>query len=151
MDVIQHAARNADGQDGEVAASFVLDAARDVHDHALVQLDLLIVDGHGPLAVDDVVELVGALVIVKLGVVDLYVMHFGGGAVLLLDEAANLAAGFGPGGDVGGVAAEETGYGGHCLVSYGFCGGRTKALNWPVSAHAFSKLCKEVVCGPVAK
>jgi hypothetical protein len=85
----------------------VLDAPRDVDDDALVQFDLLIVQDHRPLAGDDVIELVGARVVVQLGVLDLDAVDFASRPVLLLDEAADLAAGFCPRPHVGRVASQE--------------------------------------------
>ena len=101
--VVQDASRHADGQDGESADGFVLDAAGNVHDHAAVQLDLLVVQDHRPLAVDDVVELVRLLVVMQLGVVDFDVVHFARRGVLLRDEAADGAARLRPRFDVRGV------------------------------------------------
>ena len=51
-----------------------------------VEFDLLAAADHGPLAGDDVVELVGALVVVQLGVLDLDEVDLAGGTVLLLDQ-----------------------------------------------------------------
>ena len=97
MHIPHDAARDADGENGQVSLGFVLDAARDVDHDAGVQFDLLVVEGHGAGAGDDVVELVGPFVVMQLGVVDLDLVYFAGGAVLLFDEATNLPAGFRPG------------------------------------------------------
>src|SRR5262249_20210375 len=113
MDVVQDAPGDADGQDGQLAHGLVPDAPGDIDHHALVQVDLLIVEDHPALPVDDVVELVGALVVVQLGVVDLDVVDLGGSLILLFDDRADLAAGLGPGLDLGGVTAQEPGYGAH--------------------------------------
>ena len=50
-----------------------------------------------PAAGENVVELVGTLVVVQLGVLNVDVMDLGGCSVLLLDQAADLAARFHPG------------------------------------------------------
>src|ERR1700730_2236584 len=62
VDIIQNAARHADGENRQVSLRLVLDAARHVDHDSLVQLDFLVVEDHGALAVDDVIEFVGALV-----------------------------------------------------------------------------------------
>jgi hypothetical protein len=82
-------------------------ASGDVDDSPLAQLDLLAVEHHRAGAGDDVIEFVGALVVVQPGVVDLDVMDLGGGAVLVLDQAADLAAGLRPGLDFGRVGAKS--------------------------------------------
>ena len=84
-----------------------LHAAGDIDDHALVHVDRFVVQDHRALAIDDVVELVGPLVVVQLGIVDLHVMHFGGRAILLFDQAANLPARFGPGSNRSRVADQK--------------------------------------------
>src|SRR5207248_47325 len=109
----QDAAGDADGEHDEVALGLVLDAAWDVDDDALVQFDLLVVEGHGALAGDDVVDLVGVLVVVQFGVVDLDVVDLGGRPVLLLDQTADLPARFRPGHHLGRVATQEAGGGRH--------------------------------------
>src|SRR5262249_36913750 len=105
--VVQHAPGDADGQDREPADRLVPDAPGDVNDDARVQLDLLVVEDHRAAAVAAVIDLIGLLVVVELGVVDLDVVDLGRGAVSLLDEGSDLAAGLGPGRNVRGVAAEE--------------------------------------------
>src|SRR5262249_18282044 len=117
VDVAQDATGHANGQDGQVAPGLVLDAAGHVDDDAGVQLDLLVVQEHRPPAGDDVVELVGALVVVQLGVLDLDVVDLAGGVVLLLDEAADLAAGLRPGPDLRRVAPQEPGSRAHGVSS----------------------------------
>ena len=81
----------------------------DVDHDAAVQLDDFVVEDHRTLAIDDVIEFVGPLVVVELGVVDLDVVDLGGGPVFFLDEWADLPAGLFPGGDLGGVTAQELG------------------------------------------
>src|SRR5262245_32400405 len=113
VNVVHNATRNADGEDSQVPPRLVPDAAGNVNHHALVQLDLLVVEDHPAPAIDDVVELVGVRVIVKLRVLDLNVVDLGGGPVLLLDKTADLAASLGPGLDHGRVAAQEPGGSSH--------------------------------------
>src|SRR5262249_24044068 len=57
--------------------------------------------------------LVRLLVVVQPGVLDLDVVDLGGRAVLLLDQAADLAAGLRPGRDVRRVAPQETNFRAH--------------------------------------
>jgi hypothetical protein len=87
----------------------VPDATRHIDHDARVQLDLIIVEDHRAPAVDDVVKLVGLLVVMELGVIDLDVVDLAGGPIFLLDERADLAAGLGPRLDLGRVATEELG------------------------------------------
>src|SRR5688572_17601032 len=101
MDIVEHAAGDAYGQHGQFANRFVFDPARHIHHNATVQFDFVVVQDHRALAVDDVVEFVGAFVIVQLGVVNLHVVDFASRAVGLLDQTTNRAAGFSPRGDVG--------------------------------------------------
>src|SRR5579862_7402481 len=56
MYIAQDAARNAHREHRQISLRLVLDAARHIDDNAGVQLDLLIVENHRPLAGDDVVE-----------------------------------------------------------------------------------------------
>jgi hypothetical protein len=70
----------------------VPNTSRDVNNHAAMELDGLIVEHHSSLAIDDVVKLVSALMIVELRVLDLDVVDLARGAVSFLDEAADLAA-----------------------------------------------------------
>src|SRR5262249_6479037 len=90
-----------DGQDRQLADGLVSDAAGHVDDDTPMQLDFFVVEGHRALAVDDVVDFVGLLVVVQLGVVDLDVVDLGGGTVGGLDQRTDLAAGLGPGLHVG--------------------------------------------------
>ena len=73
MHVVQDAARYADGEDRQVAFRPVLDASGDVDD-PLVQLDLLVVEDHGVLNLD--------------------MVDFTRGPVLLFIEAPDLPAGW---------------------------------------------------------
>jgi len=97
VDVVEDAAGDADGEDGQLPDGFVPHPAGDVDDDALVQLDLLAVEHHRPLPGDHVIDLVGPLVVVQLGVADPDVVNLGGRTVLLLDQAADLAARLRPG------------------------------------------------------
>ena len=81
VNAVEDAAWDADGEYCQIADSFVLDAARDVDHHALMQFDLGAVERHRPLAVDHVVELIRVGVILQLGVVNLEVMGLGRRAV----------------------------------------------------------------------
>src|SRR5690348_9559033 len=96
MDVAKDAAWNANRKDGQFPDSLVLDASRDINDDALMQFDFLIIQDHRALASDDVIKLVGSLVVVQLGVLDLNMVNLTGRPVLLLDQAADLAAGLRP-------------------------------------------------------
>jgi hypothetical protein len=107
--VVKNASRDADGENRELADRLVLDAARDVDDDTRVKLDGLVVEDHGSLTADDVIDFVGLGVVVKFGVVDLDVMDLGGCLVVFCNEWTDLAAGLGPRGDIGGIAAEAAG------------------------------------------
>src|SRR4051812_13472085 len=85
VNVVQDAPWDANGQHGQIADGLVLDAPGYVDDHALVQFDLLAIEDHRTVAPDDVVNLVGLLVVVQPGVPDLDVVDLGGGPVRLLD------------------------------------------------------------------
>jgi hypothetical protein len=56
----------------------MLDPARDIDDNAAIKLDLLFVENHLSLTVNNVIELVRPLVIVQLGVINFDVMDFRG-------------------------------------------------------------------------
>src|SRR5262249_368028 len=71
VNVAEHARRDAHDQDGQVALRLVADAPGYVDDHAGVQGDLLVVQGHRPAAGDDVVDLIRPGVVVQLRVLDL--------------------------------------------------------------------------------
>src|SRR5439155_15514586 len=105
--IVQHATRHTDRENGQTPLGLVLDAAGHVDDHARMQLNLLIVEYHGSLAGDHVIEFVGPVVVVQPSVLDLNVMDLTGGAVLLINEAANLTAGFHPGRYFRRIAAQE--------------------------------------------
>ena len=70
---------------------------RYVDDDATVQLDRLVVEHHRTLAIDDVIEFVGPLVVMKLGVVDLDVVDLRRGSIFFLDQRSDLPAGLLPG------------------------------------------------------
>jgi len=94
---MQHPARDTDAQDLQVAPRAVLDAARNVNDHAFAQFDFFLIEGHSTLAGENIINFIGALVIVELGIGDFEVVNFRGRSILLVDEGADLAAGFRPG------------------------------------------------------
>ena len=96
MHVVEHAARDANDEHGQVAPGFVLHAARHVHDHILVEFDLFIVEAHLTLAIEHVVNLVRAQMIMQLGVGDLQVMDLRRRAVLFFEERTDLAARLSP-------------------------------------------------------
>jgi hypothetical protein len=89
------------------------DAAGDVDNDSSVQLDFFVVEDHGPLAGNDVIEFVGPLVVVQLGVLDFDVVDFASGAVFFLDQAADLPTSFRPGVDFGRVSTEKLSCGSH--------------------------------------
>src|ERR1044071_8107660 len=64
MHVVKHATWDADDQHLEIAPGPVLHDPRHVHGHVLVQLDLRVVELHPAGAVEDVVNLVRAFVVV---------------------------------------------------------------------------------------
>ena len=97
MHVVEHASGNTYHQDLEVAPRLVLDAAGHIDDDVLAQLDFAVVELHAALAIENVVDLIGPLVEMELGVGYFQVMDFCRRAVLLLDEWPDLAAGFRPG------------------------------------------------------
>ena len=109
MDIIQNSRWDADGQHGQLADGFVPRSPGHVDDDAGVQLDDFVVEHHRASTVDDVIEFVGSLVVVELGVVDLDVVDLGGRPVLFFDQRPDLAAGLFPGGDFGRVTAQELG------------------------------------------
>ena len=74
--------------DGQLADGFVPGSPGHVDDDSAVQLDRFVVEHHSAAAVDDVIEFVGPLMIVELGVVDLDVVNLGGGSVVLFDQRA---------------------------------------------------------------
>src|SRR5262245_60285034 len=96
VNIVQHAAGNANDKNFQVAPGSVFDAARHVNGDAFGESDGVIIELHFTLALDDVIYFVGALVVVEFGVGDFEMMNFGGRLVLLFEEAANFAAGFDP-------------------------------------------------------
>jgi len=109
MHIVQYAARDADRQYRQLPDRLVLDAARNINNHSLVQFNRFVVEDHGAVAVDDVVELVGPRVVVQLGVVDLNVMDFRGRLIRFFDQGPNLPASLGPRRDFSGIATEVGG------------------------------------------
>jgi hypothetical protein len=107
--VAEHTARDADDENFEAAPCLVLHAARDIDDHAAVQLDFLAVEAHPALAGEHVIDFIGSFVEMELRIGDLQMMHLGCGGVLLLEHRADLAAGLGPRRHVGDIAPEESG------------------------------------------
>ena len=107
VDVIEDAGRDADSEYGEVASGLVANTPRNVDDHSLVQFNLLIVERHCPLSIDQVVELVGSLVIVQFRLGYLHMMDLRRGIIFLFDKTTDLAASFGPGFDRGGIASQD--------------------------------------------
>ena len=97
MDILQHSSGDANDQHFQISPGAMFDATRDIDHQSRLQVDFLIVQKHSAVAVDDVVNLIGALVVVKFGVGDFQMMHFRRGAVRFLDQRANLAARLGPG------------------------------------------------------
>jgi len=82
MNIIQHTAWDADDEDFEAAPCLVLHSARHIDYNAFAQFDLLAVEAHLSLSIDYVVNLVGALVIMKFGIGDFQMMHFRSRAIL---------------------------------------------------------------------
>ena len=103
--VSQHAAWNTNRQDRQLALGLVLHATGDIDHHSLMQLDLFVIQDHAALAGDHVIEFVGALMVMQLGVLDLDMVHLSGGAILLFDEATDLPTGLRPGLDYRRIAA----------------------------------------------
>jgi hypothetical protein len=103
--VVEHAARDANHEHGQVAPGFVLHASRNIHDDILVEFDFFIVEAHPALAIKHVINLISALMIVQFGVGDLQVMDLGCCAVLLFQERTDLAASLAPRLDVGHIAS----------------------------------------------
>jgi hypothetical protein len=102
--VLEHAARDANHEHGQVAPGLVLHASRHIHDDVLVEFDFFIVEAHPALAIKDVINLIRALMIVQFGVGDLEVMDLGRCAILLFQERTDLAARLGPRLHVGHIA-----------------------------------------------
>ena len=96
VNVVQHTTRNADDQHFKIAPRLMLDAARYINNNALTQLDLAGVKPHPPLSTEDIVNLVGALVVMQFGVRDFEVVHLRGRAVLFFNQGTDLPTGFGP-------------------------------------------------------
>src|SRR5947208_2372666 len=90
----------------------MLDAARHVNNNALAQLDLAAIKLHPALPADDIVNLVGALVVMQFGVGDFEVVHLSRRAVLFFDQRTDLPARFGPRDHISLVSPDV----GECLV-----------------------------------
>src|ERR1043165_2273223 len=84
-----------------------LPPARHIDHHAFGESDLGVIELHPALAANDIVNLVGALVVMKFGVGDLEMMDFGRRPVLFFEQGPNLAASLGPGNNVRAVAPDE--------------------------------------------
>jgi hypothetical protein len=82
-------------------------------DDPRMQFDLLATEQHRPLAGDHVIKFVGPFVVVQLGISNLNAVDLAGRTVLLLNEAADLAAGLLPGLDFRWVTTQESGCGAH--------------------------------------
>ena len=108
MHVVEHAARDANDQHRQIAPGLVLHAARHLQDDVLAQFDFFIVQTHPALAVQHIVNLVRALMMVQFGIGDLQMMDLRRCAVLLLQKRTDLAAGLGPGLHVRYIAPEKT-------------------------------------------
>src|SRR5438309_2226505 len=113
VDVTQDTAWHTHRQDRQVTLGPVLHATRDIDHHTLVQLDLLVVQDHAALTGNHVIEFIGALMVMQFGILDFHMMDLPGGAVLLLDQATNLATSLPPGLDLGGITTQEAGLGLH--------------------------------------
>ena len=100
VDVTEHAAGNTDGQHRQLPNRLVLHAAWNVNDDALVDFDFLVVEHELTFPVDDVVNLVGLLVVVEFRILDLDAMDLRRRAVVLRDQAAYVTAGLLPRRDV---------------------------------------------------
>jgi hypothetical protein len=74
-----------------------------------VKLDLLVVEDHSATAINDVIKLIRPLVVVKFGVGDFNLANLAGSGVLLVDQKADLAAGFCPRLNFRRVSPEEMG------------------------------------------
>jgi len=107
MDVVQYAAGDADDEHLEIAPGAMANAAGDVNRHVFVQFDLLVTEAHLALAIQNVINLIRAFVVMQFRVRDLEMMHFRGRAIAFLDERPDLPAGLSPGPDFGHVPAEK--------------------------------------------
>ena len=81
MNVVKHPTWNTDGQHCQPTDGLVLDSTRDVNNNARVQFDFVLIQDHRPLAVNYVVKLVSALMIVQLRILDFDMVHLGGGPI----------------------------------------------------------------------
>ena len=113
MHIVQNSAGDAHHKHLEVAPSTVFHAARDVHNNAFHERDALVIELHFTLAVEDVVNLVRAFMIMQPGVGDFEVVNFCRSPVLFLEQRADLPARFSPRCDLRAVAADEGGSGWH--------------------------------------
>ena len=69
--------------------------------------DFLVVEDHFSLSGNHVIKLICSQMNVKFGVMDLDLVKFRGGQVLFFDQAADLAACFGPRFDFGGIPPDK--------------------------------------------
>jgi hypothetical protein len=84
VNVAQNARRDTDREDRQFADRFMPGTARNVHHDAPMKLDRLVIEDQRTAAVNHLIEFIGALVVVKLGIVDLDVMNLGSGTVFFL-------------------------------------------------------------------
>lgn len=107
VNIMQYATGDADQKHLKVAPGSMLHAARHVNDNAFRQSDRDLIELHPALATDDIVNLVGALVVMQSGVGNFEMVYFGRCPVLFFEKWPNLPAGLGPGRHIGAVAPDE--------------------------------------------
>src|SRR5438552_4537257 len=107
MNVVEHAARDADDQHFQGAPRPVLHPAWHVDDYVFVQFDFLVVKTHSPLALEHVINLISALVIVQFGVGNFQMVDFRCRSVLLFQDRTDLAASLSPRWHVGEIATKK--------------------------------------------
>lgn len=84
--VIENSRGNTDNQHLKLSPGLVLYSARNVNHYASVNFDFLVVEPHSALAIDNVVKLVGSLVVMELRIGNLDLTDFTCCAILALDE-----------------------------------------------------------------
>ena len=85
MDIVQDSAGHADHEDLQISPRPMLYSARNVNNHAFAQFDFFVIQRHPAFSANDIVNLVGPLVVMKFCVGDFEVMDFGRGAVRVFD------------------------------------------------------------------
>jgi hypothetical protein len=85
VNVVKHAPRDANGEHCPFTHRLMLRSSGDIHHDSFVNLDFVVVEHHRALAGDNVIDLIGLGVIVKLGMVNLNVVNLGRGAVDFFD------------------------------------------------------------------